>query len=251
MVNSDLMSYSSNENLLNITTSESLRLKGGGGSHSLEISLPSSTTIKDENSFLVEPYMCGGDTSAGRKRFTIVKTETTAPFKRGRWKCMDFLGDGPFEQIQQSGDEANDLNCQCFNVNSIAHSRNVMNKEIFERDGATSKSDSRKIMSNDFNCTKNINVTKDSNHITPLSIRAIEMAIDSKIEEAIELVKGHLVQTIREALKVFTDKVDKLTARVKQLESENSFLKANATIETLEQLSVATANLTNERFVES
>lgn len=68
---------------------------------------------------------------------------------------------------------------------------------------------------------------------------ASAVAIDNKIEQAMDLVKSHLMFAVREEVEVLKDKIAELMDRINQLEIENSILKANATQETLEQLLLA------------
>ncbi|KAJ1527997.1 hypothetical protein ONE63_007925 [Megalurothrips usitatus] len=62
------------------------------------------------------------------------------------------------------------------------------------------------------------------------------VAIDNKIEQAMDLVKSHLMFAVREEVEVLKEKIAELMDRISQLELENSILKAHATQETLAQL---------------
>ncbi|XP_071441997.1 protein bunched, class 2/F/G isoform-like [Hetaerina americana] len=62
------------------------------------------------------------------------------------------------------------------------------------------------------------------------------VAIDNKIEQAMDLVKSHLMFAVREEVEVLKEKIAELMERINQLEAENSILKANASTETLAQL---------------
>ncbi|GLV41691.1 bunched [Carabus blaptoides fortunei] len=64
------------------------------------------------------------------------------------------------------------------------------------------------------------------------------VAIDNKIEQAMDLVKSHLMFAVREEVEVLKEKIAELMDRINQLETENSILKANATQETLAQLTM-------------
>lgn len=63
------------------------------------------------------------------------------------------------------------------------------------------------------------------------------VAIDNKIEQAMDLVKSHLMFAVREEVEVLKEKIAELMDRINLLEAENSLLKAHATTETLAQLS--------------
>jgi len=59
------------------------------------------------------------------------------------------------------------------------------------------------------------------------------VAIDNKIEQAMDLVKSHLMFAVREEVDVLKEKIAELMERISQLEFENKILKAHATPETL------------------
>ncbi|XP_012274401.1 protein bunched, class 2/F/G isoform [Orussus abietinus] len=69
------------------------------------------------------------------------------------------------------------------------------------------------------------------------------VAIDNKIEQAMDLVKSHLMFAVREEVEVLKEKIAELMDRINQLEAENSILKAHATPDTLAQLSQSTTKL--------
>lgn len=62
------------------------------------------------------------------------------------------------------------------------------------------------------------------------------VAIDNKIEQAMDLVKSHLMFAVREEVEVMKDKITELVERITQLEFENAILRKHATPETLSQL---------------
>ncbi|XP_055931360.1 uncharacterized protein LOC129961721 isoform X2 [Argiope bruennichi] len=62
------------------------------------------------------------------------------------------------------------------------------------------------------------------------------VAIDNKIEQAMDLVKSHLMFAVREEVEVLKEKITELLERISQLEHENDILRANASAETLKQL---------------
>lgn len=51
-------------------------------------------------------------------------------------------------------------------------------------------------------------------------------AIDNKIEQAMDLVKSHLMYTVREEVEVLKEKIAELMEKIQQLESENNFLRS-------------------------
>lgn len=62
------------------------------------------------------------------------------------------------------------------------------------------------------------------------------VAIDNKIEQAMDLVKSHLMFAVREEVEVLKEKISELMDRINQLEYENNILKQNASQEVLTQL---------------
>ncbi|XP_066947510.1 protein bunched, class 2/F/G isoform-like isoform X4 [Macrobrachium rosenbergii] len=65
---------------------------------------------------------------------------------------------------------------------------------------------------------------------------ASTVAIDNKIEQAMDLVKSHLMFAVREEVEVLKEKISELMERINQLEYENTVLRQYATQEALQQL---------------
>jgi regulator of replication initiation timing len=59
------------------------------------------------------------------------------------------------------------------------------------------------------------------------------------VQNAKDLVKSHLMFAVREEVEVLKEKINELMDRINQLEVENTILKANASQETLSQLTTA------------
>lgn len=229
-----------------VKSSESLCLEGSS-SNSFGCSLPS---IAPKNASL-------SDANA-RKRYAIVETEATEPFKRRRWMCMDKLGDGRFQQTCQtiSGVADNNNNVQCLNTDpqkKVVQLLNVTNQKSFLDVGVAA------LPSNVFSGSKNNNVTKVEIHSIPSGTatlvsksnstdesvsRTSKMVIDEKIDKLIELGKLFCVSHVRDQLNALKGQVEKLTVH---LELENKILKANATEETLAHLSI---NINEGEFFE-
>uniref|UniRef100_A0A224XI41 Putative transcriptional regulator n=1 Tax=Panstrongylus lignarius TaxID=156445 RepID=A0A224XI41_9HEMI len=74
---------------------------------------------------------------------------------------------------------------------------------------------------------------------------ASAVAIDNKIEQAMDLVKSHLMYAVREEVEVLKEKIAELMERISQLESENNILRAGASPETLAQLPAPQPQQTN------
>lgn len=61
------------------------------------------------------------------------------------------------------------------------------------------------------------------------------MAIDNKIEQAMDLVKSHLMYAVREEVEVLKEQIKELMERNSQLEQENTLLKNLSSPEQLTQ----------------
>ncbi|XP_035271257.1 TSC22 domain family protein 2-like isoform X1 [Anguilla anguilla] len=68
------------------------------------------------------------------------------------------------------------------------------------------------------------------------------VAIDNKIEQAMDLVKSHLMYAVREEVEVLKEQIKELYERNSVLERENAVLKSLANSEQLSQLSTQLAN---------
>jgi len=62
------------------------------------------------------------------------------------------------------------------------------------------------------------------------------VAIDNKIEQAMDLVKSHLMFAVREEVELLKEQIRELIERNQQLEYENAFLRSCASPETLAKL---------------
>ncbi|KAJ8963333.1 hypothetical protein NQ318_018804 [Aromia moschata] len=60
----------------------------------------------------------------------------------------------------------------------------------------------------------------------PAKTNPVVNAIDNKIEQAMDLVKSHLMYTVREEVEVLKEKIAELMERIQQLETENNFLRS-------------------------
>ncbi|XP_029695222.1 TSC22 domain family protein 1-like isoform X3 [Takifugu rubripes] len=61
------------------------------------------------------------------------------------------------------------------------------------------------------------------------------VAIDNKIEQAMDLVKSHLMYAVREEVEVLKEQIKELIERNSQLEQENTLLKTLASPEQMAQ----------------
>ncbi|XP_073700675.1 TSC22 domain family protein 3-like [Garra rufa] len=68
------------------------------------------------------------------------------------------------------------------------------------------------------------------------------VAIDNKIEQAMDLVKSHLMYAVREEVEVLKEQIKELYERNSVLERENAVLKSLANTEQLTQLTTTQFN---------
>ncbi|KAJ1088267.1 hypothetical protein NDU88_001425 [Pleurodeles waltl] len=71
------------------------------------------------------------------------------------------------------------------------------------------------------------------------------VAIDNKIEQAMDLVKSHLMYAVREEVEVLKEQIKELIERNSTLERENALLKSLTNNDNLAQLSTQPANLSS------
>uniref|UniRef100_A0A671Q5E5 Zgc:65895 n=1 Tax=Sinocyclocheilus anshuiensis TaxID=1608454 RepID=A0A671Q5E5_9TELE len=71
------------------------------------------------------------------------------------------------------------------------------------------------------------------------------VAIDNKIEQAMDLVKSHLMFAVREEVEVLKEQIKELMERNSQLEQENSVLKNLSSPEQLTQFQTKRAPTAN------
>ncbi|XP_050499072.1 TSC22 domain family protein 1 isoform X1 [Diabrotica virgifera virgifera] len=70
------------------------------------------------------------------------------------------------------------------------------------------------------------NANVSENVDDPSKTNPVVNAIDNKIEQAMDLVKSHLMYTVREEVEVLKEKIAELMERIQQLETENNFLRS-------------------------
>ncbi|XP_024651389.1 TSC22 domain family protein 3 isoform X3 [Macaca nemestrina] len=69
----------------------------------------------------------------------------------------------------------------------------------------------------------------------PSASGASVVAIDNKIEQAMDLVKNHLMYAVREEVEILKEQIRELVEKNSQLERENTLLKTLASPEQLEK----------------
>lgn len=66
----------------------------------------------------------------------------------------------------------------------------------------------------------------NDNSDDPTKSNPVVNAIDNKIEQAMDLVKSHLMYTVREEVEVLKEKIAELMEKIQQLETENNYLRS-------------------------
>jgi len=61
-------------------------------------------------------------------------------------------------------------------------------------------------------------------------------SIEHKVEQALELVKSHLMFAVREEMRALKDEVDELIRKNEQLEFENRLLRSQTSVDVLKRL---------------
>ncbi|XP_017025551.1 protein bunched, class 1/class 3/D/E isoforms isoform X10 [Drosophila kikkawai] len=79
-------------------------------------------------------------------------------------------------------------------------------------------------------------VMKYIDYFLPDASGTSAVAIDNKIEQAMDLVKSHLMIAVREEVEVLKERISELMDKISKLEVENSILKSNIPPETLQQI---------------
>ncbi|CAH1994629.1 unnamed protein product [Acanthoscelides obtectus] len=80
--------------------------------------------------------------------------------------------------------------------------------------------------SNEVTETNSVADAASENADDPAKTNPVVNAIDNKIEQAMDLVKSHLMYTVREEVEVLKEKIAELMERIQQLETENNFLRS-------------------------
>jgi len=72
------------------------------------------------------------------------------------------------------------------------------------------------------------------NDTPPVVNDANVVAIDNKIEQAMDLVKTHLLYAVREEVEVLKERIVELETKIARLEVENNFLRTHAPVEIIQ-----------------
>ncbi|XP_044308617.1 TSC22 domain family protein 3 isoform X1 [Varanus komodoensis] len=132
-------------------------------------------------------------------------------------------GPSPFLQLRER------LLCQDFNADKLSHLLCQDSLEPVVRDPC--------YLLNQGVCNRNIDQTLLSILLFFHSgaSGASVIAIDNKIEQAMDLVKNHLMYAVREEVEILKEQIKELAEKNSQLERENSLLKNLASPEQLQK----------------
>ncbi|XP_060105972.1 TSC22 domain family protein 3 isoform X1 [Heteronotia binoei] len=135
--------------------------------------------------------------------------------------CNNNLG-SPFQQLREQ------LVCENLNADKLSRIMRQDSLEPVVRDPC--------YLFNQGICNRNIDQTLLSILLFFHSASgASVVAIDNKIEQAMDLVKNHLMYAVREEVEVLKEQIKELVEKNSQLERENSLLKNLASPEQLEK----------------
>lgn len=214
-----------------------------------------------------------------QRRFKVVKIVSSEPFGRGRWLCMDFVdppamqADAKGGEERESGSAAADLPPAVSNE-AVAHvyeipvgqtANNQQGGPLYgiilpvsaggqgsplgvlqpvaaeqqaAEQAAPASAEAADAPAAETVPPENKSATEEDSESTSAGST---VAIDNKIEQAMDLVKSHLMFAVREEVDVLKEKITELLDRIAQLEYENGILRAGASPETLSLLAQPTA----------
>jgi len=154
-------------------------------------------------------------TQSSRHRFKVVKLVSKEPYFRGRWNCFDYKSENNCinDCLQENNQNINNVSQQTKQTIS-----NTTNNETIVKTNESQISNQK---------TTDIETNANNREQTTVTTTENGVAIDNKIEQAMDLVKSHLMFAVRE-------EVDVLKERIKELESEIQILRAHASHETLQ-----------------
>ena len=160
---------------------------------SSESDLFSSDDLSGPVVSVAKDNVCQSSSAQKPMRFRVVKLVSSEPYLRGRWNCKDFIS-----------------------------------KESEPSVASTVVESSVAVQPTTTVTTAAAQPTATTPQTTPqTTAEANGVAIDNKIEQAMDLVKSHLMFAVRE-------EVDVLKERIKELESEIQILRAHASNDTLQ-----------------
>lgn len=203
-----------------------------------------------------------------QRRFKVVKIVSSEPFGRGRWLCMDFVDPPAMQGDAKPGDEREsaaaggaDLPPAASNE-AVAHVYEIPVGQTFPANsqqggplygiilpvsssaqgpplGVLQPIAEQPVVTDapgpgEADPAEPVPENKSTAEEDSESTSAgSTVAIDNKIEQAMDLVKSHLMFAVREEVDVLKEKITELLDRISQLEYENGILRAGASPETL------------------
>nr|XP_025036227.1 TSC22 domain family protein 4 isoform X3 [Pelodiscus sinensis] len=161
------------------------------------------------------PSVPPGSTAASRFRVVKLDQGLGEPYKRGRWTCLDFYDRDPEHQVPLRSSRPSSPALPLFREGSPVRkasdpfgARLSLARSMFAMGGHQDSDD-------------------DSGSGSSM------IAIDNKIEQAMDLVKTHLMFAVREEVEVLREQIKDLAERNAALEWENRLLRSLASPEQL------------------
>lgn len=163
-------------------------------------------------------------------------SQNSNSFSRGRWTCLDYVDNTPQFIDMNIADNEKFVNQYLKSSSALKNCELFFEKKFqdvlqFDKNGVNFNKeevdDAYRRVANLLTTNK---VAKDTN------IGGKATAIDSKIEQAMDLVKSHLMYAVRQDVNVLKLKISELLVKISQLESENLYLRAKASPEVLKLL---------------
>ncbi|KAJ8030430.1 TSC22 domain family protein 1 [Holothuria leucospilota] len=172
----------------------------------------------------------------GPSRFRVVKVPNPEPVKRGRWTCKDFPSETNQGQMVQERAEPGKENVHSGNSSAASSVHyvpgenatdpsaglSVDEKSSRKRSSVSRQTSLRK--SSVLDDIKNM-IAGDESKADAEESAASAGAIDNKIEQAMDIVKGHLLMAVREEVEVLKEQISELLDANEKLREENTRLR--------------------------
>ncbi|PIO75485.1 TSC-22/dip/bun family protein [Teladorsagia circumcincta] len=171
-------------------------------------------------------------------RFRIVPLESK--YKRGRWNCFDYYDKDTVSKPPKARAPDTAATRQTSSSQRSNRPARKVTDERLQR-GLESSLAPHKTRSRINSTTKRDLLTSAVGSNNGMG-QPSTSAIDSKIEQAMDLVKTHLMFAVREELDVLRGKITELESHIIRLETENAVFKANIPSDVLRNLSLDQAN---------
>ncbi|KAK9889927.1 hypothetical protein WA026_008736 [Henosepilachna vigintioctopunctata] len=159
-------------------------------------------------------------------------------FSRGRWTCLDYVDNNQDILDMDLADSENFVNQYLKSSSALKNCELFFEQKFqdvlqFDNNGLTFDKDE---VDDAYRRVACLLTTTEAENNTGVGGKEGPVAIDSKIEQAMDMVKSHLMYAVRQDVNVLKLKISELLVRISQLESENLYLRAKASPEVLRLL---------------